>query len=371
MEFWTLTWWLLVAIVLYFVYTKVKQLYRLFREYFVLWNVAVGARSDRRSISTRARLHAYVCKTHLLDEVSISQLYSFLKSMMDSDITMAQFHLVLLSYKFVVLCRERMDGSLRGAMLLGVDHKENCGKKCTVFRIGLAFFQKFYQGGPLLYYVVAYHVLWELLFHPFTPVYITGKAFSYKSYVTMANNLNNFYPRYDAETPSFEQKLINEFASSVKSADEVFDPKRCVLERTLSAMKEFVAPILKHDLANPHIAFFQETNPGWKQGHQLIVIGQVKLSDFLSLVLKAVTKARSTRKEGIERNRFIKKRVRSRQFSFQDETAKRHARKVSDALDDDVGKEEASTSVHTQDDNPEGNNQVPKEHLPLVDIFWY
>ena len=330
----------------------------------------MGARSDRRSISTRARLHAYVCKTHLLDEVSVSQLFSFLKSMIDTDITMSQFQLVLLSYKFVVICRERMDGSLRGAMLLGIDSKDNCGKKYTVVRIGLAFFQKFYQGGPLLYYVLAYHVLWELLLHPFTPVYITGKAFSYKSYVAMAKNIKNFYPRYDAKVPPFEQKLIDEFGLSVKSADEVYNPERCVLQRTLSAMKEFVAPILEHDLENPHIKFFQETNPGWQQGHQLIVIGRMTWSDLLSFVFKAVTKARSC-KEGIERKRFIKKRTMSRLLSFQDETAKIHARKISDALGDDsvdIGNESTSQSVPSQDDTQKGNEQVPKE--PLVDIFW-
>ena len=314
---------------MYLALLKLVTLYRLFREYYVLWNVAIGARGDRRSISTRARLHAYVCKTSLLDQVSVNQIYSFLISMIDSDVTVTQFHKVILSYTYVILCRERTDGSLRGAMMLGINHREQDGKKYTLVRLGLAFTQRNYQGGPLLYYVVLYHVLKELLCHPFTPIYIVGKAFSYKSYLIMTKIFQSMYPRYDTTVPPFEQKLIDNFAEEVRMEGDVYDPKRCVIERTISSTKEFVAPISAQELKNPHIKFFQETNPGWQQGHQLVTLGKVTWRDIAKSLYRAVTRARTTRHEGITR-RDLRKLSRERGMSFQSEEACTYARKYSE-----------------------------------------
>ena len=47
---------------------------------------------------------------------------------------------VLLSYSHVLFCREKLDGSLRGLVLLGVDRKE----KYTVLKVGI------YQSLPRL-----------------------------------------------------------------------------------------------------------------------------------------------------------------------------------------------------------------------------
>lgn len=287
---------LLSTVFLLYVFGKLKSLYGVFREYYVLWNVYVGAQESRRNISIKKRLHAYECKTALLDVASINQIYMFVTRMTNSELSLSQFHKDLLSYSFVVLFREQIDGSLRGLMRMGIDNRDKGGKRYTLIRIGLTLLEKKYQGGPTFRYIVTYHVLHQLLLHPFTPVYITSKLFS-KSYLVLINNFKNVYPRCDAETPPFEQKLIDDFALSVKSPNEFYDPSRCVLERTRMALKEFVAPILDKDLHNPHIKFFQETNPGWSQGHQLISIGYLTWTDFVTLFLKTISRVRSSRKE--------------------------------------------------------------------------
>lgn len=49
--------------------------------------------------------------------------------------------------------------------------------------MGLALFHRNYRGGSLVFMAVLYHAGKHLLLHPFTPVYIIGKAFSYMSYL--------------------------------------------------------------------------------------------------------------------------------------------------------------------------------------------
>ncbi len=333
MELWRVLGYLVASALIYLLYCAIKYVYVLFREYFVLWNIAIGARSDRRSLSAKIRLHVYVCQTELLDEVSINELYAFGKTMVNTDISIQDFHKVILSYKFAVMFRERKDGSLRGMLLLGIDNKTTeSGKKYTLIRIGLSLFQNYYQGGPLMYYAGAYHILKELFWHPLTPVYLAGKAFSYKSYMVMAKNLKHFYPRHDVPTPEFERSIITEFGRGVATANEVFDQETGVLKREMSHIRQHVAGISKEELQNPHIRFFTEQNPGWARGHQMCCIAQVRWSDILYVIWKAMRRSQHARKEGVQpshpsrpvprNSSFLKY---SRQLSFQEESAYKYA----------------------------------------------
>ncbi len=332
MNFWTLFLGFAVATVLYLSFQRLKQLYRLFREYYVLWNVAIGARSDRRAMSTKLRLHTYVCKTKLLDEVSVNEIFLFLMSMIDSGVTVEDFHKVLLSYSHVFLWRERTDGSLRGTALIAVDSQEQDGEKFTLIRFGLTFFQRNYQGGPMLYYVVLYHILKELVLHPRTPVYLIGKAFSYKSYLVCTKAIKSLYPRFDAKTPAFEQKIIDNFAAKMAMKGDVYYPERCVIERNLASIKEFVAPLTSQELQNPHVKFFQETNPGWDKGHQLVMLGRFTWKNMFETLYKAVTRTKRARHEGITSTDKAKMPPLQRRLSFQSEEARSYVRKHSNSL---------------------------------------
>ncbi len=365
MDLWTLFLSLAGAVLVYLALHKMKSLYRFFREYYVLWNIAVGARGDRRAINTAARLHAYMCDTNLLDEISVNQIYTFFKEMIDTDASVEQFHRVLLSYNYVVLCRERIDGSLRGAELLGVDRKEQGGRKYTFIRCGLTFVQRHYQGGPLLHYAMLYLIIKELLLHPRTPLYLIGKSYSYKSYLVMSKALKRFHPRYDEKPPVFEQELIDNFAKEVSMKGDVYDPKRCVIERTLSNMKDFVAPLTERELENPHIKFFHETNPGWQRGHQLITLGKVTWTDLFTYIFTvAPTRANYRhgnlkRHDNLKRNAQTKRRL-QRGLSFQSEDAQRYVLNHSDSL------LKMSEVVQKEDERPDYARQSScKVFVPL------
>ena len=166
-----------------------------------------------------------------------------------------------------------------------------------------------------------------------------GKAFSYKSYLAMTNSLKEVYPRFDAETPPFIKRVIDDYAQSVMQADEEYDSDTCVLKREMSHVKESVAPISPVDLSNPHIKFFSRQNPGWCKGHQLIMVAKVTWSDLLYLFYKAMGRNRRGRVSGADgsedgrgtnpssgqnssRSPMLKY---TRQFTFQCETASRFA----------------------------------------------
>ena len=263
----------------------------IFRDYFVLWNVAFGAHPTRRNMSQPMRLHPYVCNPRLLDGISIEELFTFGKSMVNSDISCETFRKVVVSYRYAIIFRERLDGSLRGMCLLGKNRTEHNGKKCTILTMGLALFHNYYQGGPYLYYVVLYHILKELIARPRTPIYILTKLFSYKSYLALISSCKTVYPIYNKEIPEFERSLLNSFAESVLFPEETYNPDTFILEREMSHVKQHVATVTPQDLDNPHIKFFTDRNPGWEKGHCMFCISEVDWFSILKIASKAIKRA--------------------------------------------------------------------------------
>ena len=104
----------------------------------------------------------------------------------------------------------------------------------------------------------------ELIFHPFTPLYLVGKAISYHSYL-VAMKFKESYPRYDRETPEHFKKILNEFAQSELHGGDSYDEETNVIKQRQAKLQENLSAISERDLKNPHIKFFAERNPGHKE----------------------------------------------------------------------------------------------------------
>lgn len=327
------------------------------RDYFVLWHIAFGAHPSRRVMGKTMRQHAYVCATHLLDSVAVRELYEFGKTMVQTDITVEAFHKVVLGYTYAVMCRERMDGSLRGIYLMGKEKKVDNNTRYTVIKVGLALIRNSYRGGPLIYYVFLWHAIKELIRHPRTPVYLMGKAFSHISYVALFCFLSEVYPRYDQETPDRERRLIHEFARSVQMSNEVYNPDTFVLERELSNLKSHAAPLADSDLANPHIRFFVDNNPGWCSGHCMFFIAKITWNDIFRIIWKSVKRAQQGRNCWTDRTPPRTHPGFSRHMSFQEEAARKYALKHCevDLMGNVLHKKESDPSFVTVDEEPDDN----------------
>lgn len=113
----------------------------------------------------------------------------------------------------------------------------------------------------------------------------------YKTYLLLANNFINYYPRYDKETPAFEYELINTL--SKRLFGDVYQDKQMVLKTAnlYDRLKIDVAPIEKKLLLeNPKIAYFEKMNPGWQEGDELCCIGRVDLALASNFLLKSFKK---------------------------------------------------------------------------------
>ena len=59
---------------------------------------------------------------------------------------------VFLSFSYIFLFRDKIDGSLRGMMLLGYNRSE----EHTTIKIGISIFKNYYGGGPYAYLAMGY-----------------------------------------------------------------------------------------------------------------------------------------------------------------------------------------------------------------------
>ena len=115
----------------------------------------------------------------------------------------------------------------------------------------------------------------ELVLHPFVPVYVIGKLSTYKPYL-VATMMPDTHPRYDKEPPEEYKKIAEEFVRSVQSPGDECDRDTFVLRRRTATVHEQLAAISERDLQNPHIRFFNEHNPGWKEVRSKIVGSEFK-----------------------------------------------------------------------------------------------
>ncbi len=134
-----------------------------------------------------------------------------------------------------------------------------------------------YWGTPVLTLAfLKYMTLLKLRF-PTRPVWWFLISKGYKTYLLLANNFLNYYPRLDKETPNEHKDLIA--ALSEKIYPGKFNHKTGIIEFRSGEhekLKEYVAPITKElKTKYPKIAFFDEQNPNWKNGDELSCIGEV------------------------------------------------------------------------------------------------
>lgn len=113
--------------------------------------------------------------------------------------------------------------------------------------------------------------------YPFRPVWWFLISKGYKTYLLLANNFLEYYPRFDRGTPEVHQELIASL--SEKFYPGKFNSRTGVIEFEANEhehLKESIAPITNELMEKyPKIKFFNFQNPGWRKGDELACIGEV------------------------------------------------------------------------------------------------
>jgi hypothetical protein len=112
----------------------------------------------------------------------------------------------------------------------------------------------------------------------------------YKTYLLMANNFAEHYPRYESPTPATAQRVLDAFATKLFPGAYRHESGLIDFGHSHGQVKAGVAPITSEMHENPRIRFFAERNATWQRGTELACIARMTWTMPMYYGAKAVLK---------------------------------------------------------------------------------
>ena len=198
----------------------------------------------------------------------------------------------------VILLRSE-DGDLQGFSTLQVTDHECGGRKYrAIFSGDTVLREKFWGNGHLARAFGAYILkvrLKTLMTSPRTVVYWFLLSKGFKTYLIMANNFSQYFPRPDRSTPSdVDQMRLHYYSQKYSQAKCHFDEVSGILIPEPSRrmrLKQGVAGPPAEQKRNVKTEFFVRANPNWHQGEELACIARVSIWVPLFFSFKFVFKS--------------------------------------------------------------------------------
>lgn len=126
----------------------------------------------------------------------------------------------------------------------------------------------------------------ERLRRPFAPAYWFFDTFSYKSYLILARNLGEYWPRRDRATPPDTLALIDKLATEQYGAG--WDRVAGIVRRSgHKQLRPDTAPIDGKLRSDPDVRFFESANPGHSDGDMLVCLAPLTVRNFMGAIKRA------------------------------------------------------------------------------------
>jgi hypothetical protein len=183
-----------------------------------------------------------------------------------------------LSKKDAVILLKDRNGAIQGFSTLASVCVNLDGKTLRAIFSGDTVIDKRYWGQRALGKAFLRYLFVEKAKSPFAPLYWLLISKGYKTYLMMANNFSEHYPRYEQPTPARAKRIMDSFYSKLYPANYnhqtgvIETPgEACRLKPGVAALPDALTE------SNPRIAFFAQTNPQWREGAEMACIARMTL----------------------------------------------------------------------------------------------
>jgi hypothetical protein len=158
-----------------------------------------------------------------------------------------------------------------------------------------------YWGSRVLGHAFLRYMLGRRLRVPHLPFWWILIAKGYKTYLMMANNFPTHWPRHEAPTPPQVEGVRNAFGGALFAEGWKADEGVVRWARPRGRVKADVADITPELRARPRIAYFEDLNPGWAGGDELLCLAPMDLSMPFRYALKALQRGPSESRDDAAR----------------------------------------------------------------------
>lgn len=189
---------------------------------------------------------------------------------------------------------DRSSGELCGMSLVSAWAAEHAGRPFRVIWTGAALLKPEYRGINALHRAGLWRLARERARHPLARILWFFDTFSVKSYVMLPRNeLFEYWPRLDRPTPEWEQGVIDTLCRA--AAPDAWDPVRGVIGCQGRRLKPGVADA-PPDHPDPHVRFFLERNPRYREGERLPCLVPLTPRNVASIITSGVRRMLRRRK---------------------------------------------------------------------------
>lgn len=191
----------------------------------------------------------------------------------------------------VFLLRERGTGLLCGFSTVQSYERTVHGRRVRIVYSGDTICDPRYWGQRALHGAFLRYVLRVKLAHPLAPVYWFLISKGYKTFLLLARNFPEYWPRPERATPAWHAALLDALAS--EKFGEAWRRDRGILtfERPAGRLRPEVAPTGDAERADPLIAFFAARNPGAPAGEELCCLGRIGIGLALNYARRRLLRA--------------------------------------------------------------------------------
>lgn len=185
----------------------------------------------------------------------------------------------------VFIVRKKATQEIVGFSTLGVYTFKLGGKKAKGLFSGDTILDRNYWGSRSLQKAFALKLFWEALKSPLTPQYWLLISKGYKTYLLLAKNFPDYYPKRGGSTAPDLEELVAEYSEAMFPGKLDRDAMLLDFGDNANCLKDHVAAITPEmRAAEPDIAFFEQRNPTWQRGTELPCIARADLKTFMTFI---------------------------------------------------------------------------------------
>jgi hypothetical protein len=241
--------------------------------------------------ATAGKLKATIMAVNQLAPADRARMLALMQAYYDA-VTEARF-LADLADKDAVILLKDAGHIIQGFSTLVTVRVEVEGRRARGVFSGDTVLDEHYWGSRALGRAFLRYLFVEKLRSPAEPLYWLLISKGYKTYLMMANNFAEHYPRYERSVPARIRRLMNAFYTALYP--NTYDSATGLIETPGEAarLKSAVAPIPARLIdTNPRIAFFEQRNPRWREGCEMACMARMTMWMPLRFALKVILKDR-------------------------------------------------------------------------------
>ncbi len=234
-----------------------------------------------------ARTSIAIRPASALDAATVAQMWGLYQPHHHTE--RAEFDSRLATLDEVALFTRRRDRALVGFCgLRRRTVKLASGRRVATVYLGLAFVEPEWRSTMLVQRMVLRRVVGPLFSPRFHRVYFWANCLTYRPYLAMARNLQEYYPSPTHIASGEVREVLATLGRTYYGAN--FDASRGTVRKHARRIKEHESVVSAADLQDPDIAFYMEHNRGYDRGDGLIALCPMDLGNLVHLVRRQLRK---------------------------------------------------------------------------------